>query len=144
MKEVSPKEAYEIMQSDPNCVYLDVRSVPEFEAGHAKGAINIPILNMTSGGMSPNDDFAAVVATALPKETKLVVGCKSGGRSARATELLSQVGYTDVTNIRGGFVGLIDNFGTVVEPGWSMQNLPLCSECGPEDSYDALCARHRK
>ena len=144
MKEVSPQEASDLMQNDPDYIYLDVRSVPEFEAGHAKGAINIPILHFTPGaGMSPNPEFAAVVETALGKDAKLLIGCKSGGRSARACELMSQMGYTNVANIRAGFVGAMDNTGRVVEPGWSMLNLPTCTECSDDARYEVLAAKSK-
>lgn len=145
MKELSAQDAYDLMQSDPEFVYLDVRSVPEFEAGHATGAINIPILHFAPGaGMSPNEDFAAVVEAALAKDAKLVVGCKTGGRSARACEVMSQMGYTNVANVRGGFVGAMDNFGRVVEPGWSMLNLPICSNCSDDARYEVLAAKSRE
>src|SRR6266478_7988818 len=111
MKELSPQEAYELMQSDPEYLYLDVRSVPEFEAGHAKGAINIPIMHITPAGMTPNPEFPAVVEGALPKDAKLLIGCKTGGRSARACDIMSQMGYSNVANVRGGFVGAMDNVG---------------------------------
>ena len=142
MKEVSPKEAYELIESDPEYIYLDVRSVPEFEAGHPEKAINIPILHFTPGaGMSPNQDFPAVVEANLPKDAKIVVGCKSGGRSAQACAVMSQMGYTNVTNVRGGFVGAMDNFGRVVEPGWSMLNLPTSVESDTEARYETLAAK---
>lgn len=145
MKELSAQDAYDLMQSDPEFVYLDVRSVPEFEAGHATGAINIPILHFAPGaGMSPNEDFAAVVEAALAKDSKLVVGCKTGGRSARACEVMSQMGYTNVANVRGGFVGAMDNLGRVVEPGWSMLNLPICSNCSDDARYEVLAAKSRE
>lgn len=145
MKEVSPQEAYDMMKSDPNCLYLDVRSVPEFEAGHPKDAINIPILHFDPGaGMTPNDDFIAVVEANLPKGKKLVIGCKAGGRSARACELLSQRGYTDVTNVRGGFVAATDNFGRIIEPGWSMLNLPTSIDAADDARYDTLLSNAKK
>lgn len=145
MKELNAQEAYDLMQSDPEYIYLDVRSVPEFEAGHAAKAINIPLMHFTPGaGMSPNEDFPAVVEASLPKDAKLVVGCKTGGRSARACEIMSRMGYTDVANVRGGFVGAMDQFGRVTEPGWSMLNLPTCSECGDEARYETLAAKPRE
>ena len=145
MKELNAQEAYDLMQSGPEYIYLDVRSVPEFEAGHPPRAINIPILHFAPGvGMSPNEDFTAVVEAALPKDAKLVIGCKSGGRSARACEVMSQMGYTNVANVRGGFVGAVDSFGRVTEPGWSMLNLPTCTECGDEARYEGLAAKPRK
>jgi rhodanese-related sulfurtransferase len=145
MKELNAQEAYDLMQSDKEYIYLDVRSVPEFEAGHPPRAINIPIMHFAPGaGMSPNQDFTAVVDGSLPKDAKLVIGCKSGGRSARACELMSQMGYTNVANVRGGFVGAMDNFGRVTEPGWSMLNLPTCNECGDEARYETLAAKAKK
>jgi rhodanese-related sulfurtransferase len=144
MKEINAQEAYDLMQSDPEVIYLDVRSIPEFEAGHAAGAINIPIAHFTPGsGMSPNPDFPKVVEANVPKDAKLVVGCKSGGRSARACEMMSQMGYGDVTNIRGGFGGAMDNLGRVTEPGWSMLNLPCCSECSDDARYETLAGKKR-
>jgi len=144
MKELSPKEAHDLMQSDPEYIYLDVRSVPEFEAGHPARAINIPLMNLVPGaGMSPNPDFAAVVEATLPKDAKLVIGCKTGGRSARACDVLSQMGYKNVANVRGGFVGAMDNAGRITEPGWSMLNLPTCADCSGEARYDALAAKAR-
>jgi len=145
MKEVNAQEAYDLMKEDPEYIYLDVRSVPEFEAGHPARAINIPLLHFApETGMSPNQDFPAVVEAALAKDAKLVVGCKSGGRSARACEVMSQMGYSNVANVRGGFVGAMDNFGRVSEPGWSMRNLPTCTECGDDARYEALAAKSQK
>jgi len=145
MKEVSPKEAYELMQNDKDYIYLDVRSVPEFDAGHPEGAINIPIMHFDPrAGMSPNQDFTAVVEANLPRDAKIVIGCKTGGRSARACEILSQIGYTDVANVRGGFVGATDNFGRMAEPGWSALGLPSSTESGEGVSYESLAANASK
>jgi rhodanese-related sulfurtransferase len=142
MKEVSAQEAYRLLEKDPDCIYLDVRSIPEFEAGHPLRAINIPILHFVEGmGMSPNEDFVKVVEANVPKDAKILVGCKTGMRSAHACEVLSQLGYQDTTNVRPGFVGSMDPFGRITEPGWSMLGLPLCSECVPESNYEALAAK---
>jgi len=145
MKEVSAQEAWDLLQSDPSYIYLDVRSVEEFQAGHPKNAINIPLLHLQPGvGMTPNPDFSAVVDASLPKDARLVIGCKSGGRSARACDILSGMGYTNVANVRGGFVGAMDNAGRLIEPGWSMLDLPICSRCNADAEYETLAARTRK
>jgi len=145
MKEISPQEAHDLMKNDPDCIYLDVRSVPEFEAGHPEKAINIPLLHFApQSGMSPNQDFPAVVEANLPKEAKIIVGCKSGGRSAQACGIMSQMGYMDVTNMRGGFVAAMDNTGRVVEPGWSMLNLPTSNDSDDRARYETLAAKIRK
>lgn len=145
MKDVSPQEAYDRLQSDSECIYLDVRSVPEFEAGHPIGAINIPLLHLDPNrGMTPNPDFSAVVEAVLPKDAKIFIGCKSGGRSANACQLMSQMGYSDVTNVRGGFVGQMDNFGRMVEAGWSALNLPVSKEDDEKSRYEALLGKSGK
>jgi rhodanese-related sulfurtransferase len=144
MKEVGAQEAHELLQSDPQVIYLDVRSVPEFEAGHAAGAINIPFMHFSPGaGMSPNQEFPAVVEAVLARDAKYVVGCKTGGRSARACEMMSQMGFKSVTNIRGGFGGLTDNTGRLVEPGWSTLGLPTCADCDDDARYESLAAKAR-
>jgi len=142
MKEVGAKEAHDLLSADPKCIYLDVRSIPEFEAGHAEGAINIPLMHFSpQSGMSPNPDFAAVVAANVPKDAKIIVGCKTGGRSARACEMMTSMGYADVTNMRGGFGGVTDNSGQVREHGWSTLGLPLCGGCKESDRYEALASK---
>jgi len=139
MKEVTPQEAYDLMTGDPKIIYLDVRSVPEFEAGHAVRAINIPLMHFTPGqGMSPNDDFVRVVEANLPKDAHIVVGCKTGGRSARACDIMTQLGYGNVANVLGGFVGQSDNTGRMLQPGWSMLSLPQCTACSDDARYDSL------
>jgi rhodanese-related sulfurtransferase len=142
MKEITVTEALSLLQNDPDFIYLDVRSVPEFQQGHPIRAINIPILHFLPGmGMMPNDDFSKVVEANLPKQAKLIVGCKSGGRSARACEVLTQLGYSNVSNVREGFVGVMDNMGRVLEPGWSLLNLPVCTTCTEREQYDQLATK---
>jgi rhodanese-related sulfurtransferase len=145
MKEIGAREAFDLMQKDPQWIYLDVRSLPEFEQGHPLNAVNIPILHLDQRiGMYPNDDFVSVVVSNFPKDAKLVIGCKTGARSARACEILSQVGYQNVINVRGGFLGVIDPFGRVVQPGWSLLSLPVCQKCEEPAKYETLSAKATK
>ncbi len=142
IRELSPAEALRTLREDPHAVYLDVRTEEEFEAGHPVGARNVPIVffDATSGRPTPNPDFLAVVQRNLPPGTKLVVGCQAGGRSMRACEVLAQAGYTDVTNVRGGFGGARDRAGRLVEPGWSDAGLPVESGAPPGARYADLVA----
>ena len=59
VKRVLPTEAAELLQQ--GWVYLDVRSVPEFDQGHPAGALNIPLLHVQGGRMAPNADFQRVL-----------------------------------------------------------------------------------
>ncbi len=128
--QTTPSEAYDLLQQEPDTVYLDVRTAPEFEAGHPAGARHVPVLFFVAGGQPrPNPDFVATVEALVPRPMKLVVGCQAGGRSQHACELLRDAGYTDVTNVRGGFGGARDQTGRVIIPGWRDAGLPV--ETGP-------------
>lgn len=122
-KRVTPKEAAELVAA--GWTYLDVRSVPEFEESHPTGAFNIPILHRVGGRMAPNGEFQQVVEACFPRDTKLLVGCKSGVRSMQAAALLASYGYQDVVDVRGGFSGERDSFGRAVVPGWAESGLPV-------------------
>ena len=125
--QTTPPQAFETIQGHPDAVYLDVRTAGEFEAGHPAGARNIPVLLLDPATREPreNADFVASVERELPRTAKLIVGCQVGGRSQRACELLAQAGWTDVTNVRGGFGGARDRLGRLVVPGWQDAGLPV-------------------
>jgi rhodanese-related sulfurtransferase len=128
IKRVSPAEAKRLIDEE-GYVYVDVRSVPEFEAEHPAGSVNVPLMNQGPAGMTPNPEFVTVMSKAFPKDSKLVVGCKGGGRSLRAANLLAQQGYTNVIDQRAGFDAARDPFGQVQEQGWKAAGLPV--ETGP-------------
>jgi rhodanese-related sulfurtransferase len=130
--EITPAEAHTILGRDPSAIYLDVRTEPEFEAGHPAGARNVPVVVLDPAARQPqlNADFLAAVERVAPRGAKLLVGCQSGGRSFRACELLLGAGYTDVTNVNGGFGGAHDASGRVVVPGWRDGGFPI--ETGPD------------
>ncbi|MFE3634168.1 rhodanese-like domain-containing protein [Streptomyces sp. NPDC059168] len=72
---------------------LDVREDEEWQAGHAGGALHIPM-----------SDFVArygELAEAAPRDGRVHVICRSGGRSAQVTMYLIQQGV-DAVNVDGG------------------------------------------
>jgi arsenate reductase len=121
IRQVTPAEAARELAATPHAVYLDVRTVEEFEAGHPAGARNVAVLvrDPASGRPRPNPEFLAVVQRHLPPATPLLVGCQSGMRSQHACELLADAGYTDLANVRGGFGGSED------AAGWKESGLPV-------------------
>jgi rhodanese-related sulfurtransferase len=138
INQAEPPQAHEILKSNPDAIYLDVRTEPEFAQGHPDGAINVPVVFIKGPGqMEINGEFVDVVAKTLPREKKLVVGCLAGGRSQRACELLEAAGYADLTNVRGGFGGARDASGQVVVAGWREAGLPVSTEVG-DNSYQAV------
>lgn len=71
---------------------IDVRTADEFAAGHLAGAKEI--------------DFYAASFKAdlekLDKATPYLVYCHSGNRSGQTSELMKQLGFTDVVDVQGG------------------------------------------
>jgi rhodanese-related sulfurtransferase len=141
IKRVSPADAKKLM--DEGYVYLDVRSEPEFAAGHPAGAHNVPIMHAGPRGMAPNADFLPVVEALYARDANLVVGCRSGQRSMRAAEAMIAAGYTGVVDQRAGFDGTRDAFGQVTEAGWGQAGLPV-ETTTPGGSYGELKAKAGK
>ncbi len=138
---VSVTEARELQEQ--GYVYVDVRSTGEFEGGHPDAAVNVPLIepDPDTGQASPNPDFVRVLERLYGLEAKLLVGCQVGGRSARAMQMLRAMGFTNVVNVRGGFMGVRDPMGRTVDPGWVGAGLPV--ETGHPDgrAYADLVAR---
>jgi rhodanese-related sulfurtransferase len=130
IRQTTPPDAYETLQRDPTAVYLDVRTQEEFSAGHPAGALNVPVMFFRGGSPTPNPDFVAHVQRLVPATTPVLVGCQAGGRSQRGAELLLAAGYTNVSNVRGGFGGARDETGRVVIPGWREAGLPVETGAG--------------
>ena len=137
MKHASVQEAHQLQQE--GATYVDVRSTREFESGHAPGALNVPLLEPDDRGqMVQNPDFLRVMKATFPADAPLLVGCQAGMRSLKASQMLESFGFTNVTNVRGGFGGARDYSGAILEHGWTTAGLPIETEAPPERLYEAL------
>ena len=76
---------------------LDVREEYEYQEGHIKGAINLPLREI----LSQKDT--------LPKDRDIYVYCRSAHRSADAVNFLKSLGFEKVHNIEGGFIDISFN-----------------------------------
>ena len=134
IKHITVQQAHQ--QQTAGARYLDVRSIPEFEQGHPEGAFNIPLLHFdpATGQMRPNPEFLDVVRANFPPETAMVVGCKMGGRSQQACEILASAGFYDVTNVLGGWGGA-PQLGHI---GWVQAGLPVETTAEASRRYDTL------
>jgi rhodanese-related sulfurtransferase len=64
----------------------------------------------------------------------------SGGRSQRACDMLEEAGFTDLTNVVGGFGGQRDQSGQVLVTGWKDAGLPVTTDLG-DAAYAAQKAK---
>ena len=72
---------------------IDVRTKAEYQQGHVKGSINIPLNNLSSH------------YSKLKKDQPIITCCASGMRSASAKSMLESNGFTEVHN-GGGWASL--------------------------------------
>jgi len=84
------------MRGDHVPVVIDVRADSEWQAGHLPAAVHVPLGRL-------RDRLAE-----LPKGQPLVMQCAAGGRSAIAASLLRRLGFTDVSNLVGGYHAWVD------------------------------------
>ena len=140
--QITPPEADRTLSQDTAVVYLDVRTEVEFQAGHPERAINIPVVffDQAAGRPVPNPNFLSVVEAAIPKDATVVVGCQAGGRSQRAAEIMEQAGYTNISNMLGGFGGGQDQTGQTIA-GWQEAGLPINTDTADEVSYASLAEK---
>lgn len=88
--EVTVQELKRLMESKEDYFLLDVREPFEQDIARLPGATLIPL------GQLP-DRLAEI-----PRDKRLIVQCKSGGRSARAVGMLRDAGFTNAVNLAGG------------------------------------------
>lgn len=75
---------------------IDVRTPGEYNEGHIPGAVNIDWKNQ--------EEFIAKIKD-YAKDKPLLLYCRSGSRSGRASEYLKEQGYEKIYNLRSGFMG---------------------------------------
>lgn len=141
MAKISTEEAEALL--DEGATYVDVRTQEEFAEGHVPGAVNVPVSFMTPGGMKPNDDFVDVMTATFERDQVLILGCKAGGRSARASALLEQAGFTQLNDMSAGFVGSKDPFGQPI-PGWLAEGREVEVEAEEDQTYAGILRLSRK
>ncbi|ADV48057.1 rhodanese-like domain-containing protein [Cellulophaga sp. E16_2] len=92
--QIKSKPITEVSQDElKNVTLLDVRTPDEFNAGHLNDALNINWFDA---------DFQTQISEHVAKDKTVYVYCKVGGRSAKAADKLTALGYT-VVNLEGGY-----------------------------------------
>lgn len=94
--QVSVEAAARFVADNPNAQLIDVRRPAEFNAEHAKGALNIPL-----------DTLLRAIDRIDPNRPTFAI-CQSGYRSSLASGMLENAGVKDLSNITGGTKAWID------------------------------------
>lgn len=145
------------MLDDPNVLLVDVRSraevafvgLPERTDKHIPYMV-MPMLadfdgEVGSYNLEINPDFPAVFESFMQsrgagKDTPVILMCRSGSRSARAADLLTDMGYTHVYSMIDGFEGDKakdgDHAGQRVVNGWRNSGAKWSYKISEAQVYD--------
>lgn len=103
-KNIQPSEICNYIKQHPGVILLDVRTKSEFEGradpdfGTIRNAINIPIQELES----------RLSSIASLKKKEIIVFCSHSHRSPQASYLLTQNGFSHVSNMSGGMSEMKD------------------------------------
>ena len=100
IRQVSVEQA-SAATANNNVQFVDVRTVEEYQGGHAPRAVNLPL-----------DALESELAR-LDRNQPVYMICQSGRRSQKGAELLLQKGFKEIYNVEGG------------TSAWTAANLPL-------------------
>lgn len=89
---------------EAGALLVDVREDFEWNAGHARGAIHLPMMQVPTR------------MEELPRDAPIYLICATGNRSGRVAEYLTQNGFSRPINVRGGTVA------------WQRAGLPIDRE----------------
>ena len=131
--EVSPKQAWQMLQDDPRAILVDIRSTMEFLfVGHPKGAVHVPWIDEPDWVVNPH--FVTEVRKVMlggvgleehGTDAPVLLICRSGKRSLEAGNVLIENGFTEVYNIAEGFEGELDSqHHRSTTGGWRYHGLP--------------------
>lgn len=91
-KQVPDSKVRELVEK--GAYIIDVREKPEYELSHIKGAKNIPLSELRDR------------VNEIPKDQPVYLHCRSAQRSYNAAVALQQLGFDNIYNIYGGFMGI--------------------------------------
>ena len=90
-EQITQEEAKQIMDTTNGYILLDTRTREEYDQGHIPGALLIP-----------HTEIAQRATDELPdKDQVILVYCRSGNRSKQASEVLAELGYTNIKEFGG-------------------------------------------
>jgi rhodanese-related sulfurtransferase len=132
-KGLTPQQALQLTEDNPQAVLVDIRSTMEFLfVGHPKGAVHVPWIDEPDWIVNP--DFVTEIrklllggAVCSPEGpcAPVVLICRSGKRSLEAGKELLKAGFRSVYHVDEGFEGeLDDDHHRSTSGGWRYHGLP--------------------
>ncbi|WP_129339346.1 rhodanese-like domain-containing protein [Cellulomonas endophytica] len=132
--DVSPQEAWRLLQDDPRALLVDVRTdaewryvgVPDTAALEGGGARTLLLEWVGYPGGRPNTAFPDALRAAVGEGTDrpVLFLCRSGVRSVAAATAATRLGLTHALNVLEGFEGDVGPDGHRGHAGWRAAGLP--------------------
>jgi rhodanese-related sulfurtransferase len=133
IKNLTPAEAFGLLQEDPRAILVDVRSSMEFLfVGHPVGAVHVPWIDEPDWEVNP--DFVTEIRQLLlggaeqqneSGAAPVILICRSGKRSLVAGARLREAGLENIFHIGEGFEGdLNEHHQRSTIGGWRFRGLP--------------------
>ncbi|MEZ5541246.1 MAG: rhodanese-like domain-containing protein [Pseudomonadota bacterium] len=133
VKTLMPREAWDVVQTMPRAVLIDVRSSMEYLfVGHPMGSVHVPWIDEPDWVINPH--FVTEVRKVMlggigihesGGDAPVLLICRSGKRSLEAGKLLIDNGFTEVYNVGEGFEGELDeHHHRSTTGGWRYHGLP--------------------
>lgn len=131
--DLSPTQAYALLQETPRSILIDIRSAMEYLfVGHPVGSVHIAWIDEPDWDVNPN--FVAEIQNLLENRFKgsdprqdatVLLICRSGKRSREAGAALLAAGFQHVMHVDEGFEGERDeNHHRGTLGGWRFHGLP--------------------
>ncbi len=131
--DLTPQQAWQLIQDDPRAILVDIRSSMEFLfVGHPRGAVHVPWIDEPEWTINPDfvtDIRKLVLGGAICTEDEgcapIILICRSGKRSLEAGHVLLEAGFNRVFHVGEGFEGdLDDDHHRSALGGWRFRGLP--------------------
>jgi rhodanese-related sulfurtransferase len=91
MNEITVQDLKKMIDNKEDFQLIDVRETFEYEMSNLSG-LNIPLAGLL------------LEADKVSKDKPVIMQCRSGARSAAALNQLEQLGYTNLSNLKGGIL----------------------------------------
>jgi rhodanese-related sulfurtransferase len=126
MKNLTPKEAWAYIQTEPEALFVDVRmEIESMYVGRPPGVVHVSWYEYPDLEPDAALFVRRVEEEAGDKTRPVVLICRSGKRTVDAALALKAAGFENVTNVLHGFEGdLDDSFHRSTLNGWRFDGLP--------------------
>jgi rhodanese-related sulfurtransferase len=126
MKHLTPRQAWDFLQANPDALFVDVRMEIEYlYVGHPPGVVHIAWYEYPELRAHPEQFVAQVQREAGRTDRPVVLMCRSGKRTLEAGQALEAAGFGEVVNVLHGFEGELDeHFQRGRISGWRFEGLP--------------------